>query len=206
MAFITVRAVRPAWTRPGAPVAVLMLAGVVAAVVRAASGNRDVEGLGWWAIPAVGLLVGIPAVIALVYLVLRRRNVRLEIDEGTLSHCDLRGRRTTIDRDRAVSVHDLELKTRMETGRVTVVADQDGTALLSLWHTTWDQQDLTWSWKRLGWPVHVTQRVPVDVARTRFPGLRLPVGFTNPGRTALLAVVGVLGYAVAWVALMVMVM
>jgi hypothetical protein len=200
-----VRAIRPAWARPGAPAAALALVGVTGMMVRAASGTRDVEGIGWWAIPAIGLLVGLPAVIVLVYLVLRRRNVRLEIDEDTLSHFDLRGRRITVERDRAVSVHDLALTTRMESGRAMVVADEDGAALLSLWHTTWNPRDLARLWARLDWPVHDTQHVPVDAARTGFPGLRLPVGFTNPVRTALLGLLGVLGYAVGWVALMVMI-
>ncbi|MCO6009811.1 hypothetical protein NE236_33050 [Actinoallomurus purpureus] len=32
---------------------------------------------------------------------------------------------------------------------------------------------------------HAEQQIPVDVARARFPGLRLPVGFTSPVRIAL---------------------
>ncbi len=83
---------------------------------------------------------------------------------------------------------------------------KDGAALLTLWHKTWSPWELTRLWSGLGWSVSgAAEHLPVDLARTRFPGIRLPVGFTNAGRTAMLVTIGVFGYAGVWVAVMVII-
>lgn len=196
------RPMRAAWTRPGAPAVLSVVWGVGLAVAMAAFGNRYGDGFGWVGVAAVGVLLAVPAVLTVGYLVLRGR-MRLEVTDGTLVHHDLRGRRTSVDTAAVRSVHDLVLTNRTEQRAATVLAGEGGAALLVLWHKTWEPWALSRLWSALGWEARERETLPVAAAPSRFPGIRLPVGFVKPLRTAFVAVLSVFGYLAVWIATMV---
>lgn len=192
-----VRATRPWWTQLGAwavGVAALALGG---AMLRAANGRGNEPGVGWWAVPVVLSLVALPAVALLAYLVMRRRNLRLELRGDQLSRYDVRGRQTTVERTRIAWVVEASLTHGVETRDVAILVGDDGAPLLALWLRNWDRYELTALWSALDRPVERIAR-PVAAARAEFPGLPLPVSFAHPSRTALIAVLCVFAYIAAW--------
>jgi len=195
-----VRAVRPLWTRIGAGAVVFMVLGVAAAMVRAAGGTH---GVGWLAVPLVLSLLLAPAAIVGVYLLRRHRNLRLVLDGDTLTHRDVRGLATAVEVSQVASVFELTVSMRTEQREVTVLVNDAGAALLALWHGDWDRAERRALWKRTGLQV-LTAAAPAASAPARFPGLRLPVSFTHPYRTAMIAVTCVFAYVAAWVTVLVL--
>jgi hypothetical protein len=198
------RAARPGWTAVPAPAIATAVIGVLTAVVTAAFGNDSVDGLGWWAFPAVGALIAGPGVLIAGFALQRMRNRCLELDERTLSHVDEWGRRTAIPRDRIAAVHRVPLLMNIEYGEVTVVTDRRGRVLLSLWHKHWDLDRLDRLWSALGVPSrsHLGGVLRAAPARAAYPGLSLPAPFTHPFAVAGVAVALVLTYVGGWIAVM----
>jgi hypothetical protein len=188
--------------RPSAATVFGVVWGIGVAVAMAAFGNRYGDGMGWLGVAGVGVLLVLPATLVLGYLVLRDR-MRVEVEDGTLAHRDMRGRRTVLGSAAVRSVHELTLTNLSEQRSATIVVGTDGTTLLVLWRATWNPHELGRLWQELGWPVRQTGSMPAATAHTRFPGLRLPATFVRPLRTAGTVTLGVLVYVSAWVAVMV---
>jgi hypothetical protein len=196
------RPARSPLTRPTAPMALSVVFGIGLAAAMAAFGNRYGDGFGWLGVAGVAVLLAVPVVLVVGYLVLRNR-MRIEVSDRTLVHRDLRGRVTTIDTAAVRSVHDVVLTNLSERRSATVLAGEGAAALLVLWHKTWDPWELNRLWSSLGWQVQERETLPASAAPTRFPGVRLPITFVRPFRTAVVAVVCVFGYLGAWIAVMV---
>jgi hypothetical protein len=198
-----VRAVRPWWTRVGTRTIVLASLAMVGVVLRMAVGRQGGPGIGWWAVPVVSSLLVLPVVFVLVYLVLRRRNMRLVLDDGTLTYFDVRGRPTVIEVCRITTVFELTLSVGKEHREFSVPVDIAGTVLLTLWHKDWDDNERGTLWSKMGRRV-VQGSMPAAQARDRFPGLRIPMGFLRPVRTAVIGLVCFFAYGGAWVTMLVL--
>jgi hypothetical protein len=195
-----VRAARPVWTRVGAGAVGFFVLAVVLAMTRAAGGTH---GVGWLAVPLVLSLLLAPAVLVGLYLLRRHRNLRLVLAGDTLTHHDVRGRTTAVDVRQVASVFELTVSMRTEQREVTVLVDGAGAVLLALWHGDWERAQRRALWAKTGLTV-LTATAQAAAAPARFPGLRLPVSFVHPYRTAMIAVTCVFAYAAAWVTVLVL--
>lgn len=188
------------WTRIGAGAVGFFVLAVTLAMVRAAGGTH---GVGWLAVPLVLSLLLAPAVLVGVYLLRRHRNLRLVLDGDTLTHHDVRGRATAVDVRKVASVFELTVSMRTEQREVSVLVDGAGAVLLALWHGDWGRGERRALWAKTGLTV-LSAATQASAAAGRFPGLRLPVSFVHPYRTAMIAVTCVFAYVAAWVTVLVL--
>jgi len=185
--------------------------GLILATARAGFGSRRYEdsGVGWWAVPAIGALIGVPLLVVGVGLWLRGRNQRIVLDDATLTIHDQLGRGTPWPRSQITGLRYVPLRTNQEQGAATLLLGEGRRVLATLWHKTWDLDRLAPLATALGVDIE-TSTVPRDAdgltvaeARRRYPGIDIPVLFRRPLAIGCLGGLLAIAYVAAWVAVMV---
>jgi hypothetical protein len=209
---LVIRAAPTALVRVGPYAVIVGVLGLILATLRAAFGSPRYEnsGIGWWAIPAIGALLGLPLLALAVALWLRRRNLRIVLDDATLTVRDQYGRSASWPREEIKVLWHVPLRTNQEQGAVILLLGEGKRVLATLWHKTWDLDRLAPLANALGVTIEASalpreaEGLTVADARRRYPGIEIPVSFVHPLALGCLGGLTVMAYAAAWVAMMVM--
>jgi hypothetical protein len=156
----------------------------------------------------VGLIVGLPAAAAVLtilwlpalagwtYAAVRRRNLRLELDDRRLVHVGVWRRCTVIPRTEIEAAHVVSFDGPAGVPAwVVTVMGRDGAVVLSLWEPRWDVDRTTEFFgglvRMFGRPLGTT----LATVRATIPGLRVPFPVAHPLLAMLAGWVAFTGYA-----------
>ncbi|MFD9950332.1 hypothetical protein ACFWYW_56645 [Nonomuraea sp. NPDC059023] len=177
----------------GAFVALMALGTLNLAV--GSSGN----GLGLLAAPAMALLLGVPGLLLVIYLVLRRRNLRLTLDERQLRYRDWRGRGWTIDLADLHRVHYLDITRPGASPRKqwAVLEGPPDQPPRLLWRQDWKPFDLQDLWQDLGLTRTGPEIASLPTHLHKRPSLPLPWHHRHPALAGLTWAALILAYTAA---------
>ncbi|GGN93698.1 hypothetical protein GCM10010112_82250 [Actinoplanes lobatus] len=207
---VVIRAAPLERIRIGPSAAVVGLLALTGITLRGAFGSprRGVEGVGWWAVPAIGsMFLLLFAFIAALWL--RRRIMRIMLDDTTLTVRNWWGPDASWPRAEIKVLWYVPLRTNLEQGAVVLLLGEGERVLATLWHKAWDLQRLEPLAVALGVNIeasalpHDTAGLTADEARRRYPGIEIPVSFTHGIALGCLGGLIVIAFMAAWVALMV---
>jgi hypothetical protein len=209
---LVIRAAPLARIRLTLPAAAVLVAVLILTTLRMAFGStrRGVAGLGWWSVPATGILLGLPALAGAVVLWLRERNVRIVLDDGTLTVHHQFGRSVSWPRREIKALRYVPLRTSQEQGAAVLVLGAGGRVLTTLWHNAFKLDQLAPLATALGVDIersarpHESDGLTIAEARRQYPGIEIPARFTHGLAIGCLGGLLVLGYVAAWVAALVL--
>jgi hypothetical protein len=145
---------------------------------------------------AVLTIIWLPAMAGWTFAAVRRRTLRLELDDQRLVLVDVWRRRTVIPRTEIKAAHVVSFDgpAGIPAWAVTVMG-RDGAVALSLWEPRWDVDRTTAFFgglvRMVGWPPGTT----LATVRATDPGLRVPFPVAHPLLAALAGWVAFTGYA-----------
>lgn len=192
----TMFAVRPARsTRPGRLgaflVGALFLLTALRCILLMAKGEGLSEGIGWMAVPATAVLMGLPLTVYFGYTATFRRNAMLENREGVLKVKNWRGQEKTFGL--LQSMHFGQLVATNER-RFIILRAAPEVPLVALAPGAWTESDLVYFARSFEASVTDHGLIPKDELRNVFAPQRLPY-FINYGVPVTgAAVIGVFLY------------
>jgi hypothetical protein len=208
---LVIRAVPTPLVRIGPYTVIMAILALVLVTLRAAFGSprHEHSGIGWWAIPAIGALLGLP-LLALAVVLLLRRSLRIVLDDVTLTVRDQYRRSTSWPREQIKALRYVPLRTNQERGSVVLLIGERKRVLGTLWHKAWNLDQLAPLATALDIDIEASalprevEGLTIAEARQRYPGIHIPVSFVHPFALGCLGTLLVVAYVAAWVAAMVL--
>jgi hypothetical protein len=157
---------------------------------RLAVPHRGSAGAGWWAFPTVAAAVLVPLIWTAAFMVLRRLNARIVLDDGVLYvRNSLRRWILSVDTNDITGLHPVDVRVSDQTrpDRVIITSRDNRPCIIDT--RIWQPNQIRLLWNRLGAPTSAKQTLPWKELPRDYPGVRMPWLQVHPGSAIALGTI-----------------